>query len=245
VRLNQGALRGALCIAAPPELAVWLTERLFAAYLAQHPHVRLALKLEYGFADLFDPEIDLAFRIGTVKDETMVARVVGAFRRILVAGRELSQRCPRDVTELATVPCLSFSERESTSSWILTDGEKVVTTNVDGRYSARSYAALIAAARAGLGVVHIPDFVAAPYLERGELVQVFPQWSSPEQTVFLLHRVGHQRTRRVAALLELMAERPDCVPSSAVLPRGARSAATAGRRAQPERAARRRALRRP
>jgi DNA-binding transcriptional LysR family regulator len=211
---DQREVRGTLSVAAPPDLGAWLAERLFPDYLAQHPRVRLALKLDYGLHDLFDPEIDVAFRVGTIRDDTLVARQVGSIKRILVAspavGQRLSWRKPESVSE---GPCLTFSEeREPRAAWTLTDGKVSRSFEVEGRLAARSFPALLAAARAGLGVAKVAEFLAAPHIARGELVRVLPRWSSPAFPVFLLHRVGQQRVQRVAALLAFLAQRRAPVP---------------------------------
>jgi len=215
IRRDQHEIRGTICIAAPPELGVWLTDGLFAAYLQHNPHVRITLKLDYGFQDLFDPKIDMAFRIGEIKDESLVARSLGTMTRVLVASPEFSKRSRvTSFTALAHVPCLSFSEQEAPSTWALTDGKTTRTIEVDGRFAARSYPAIVAAARSGLGVAYLPDFVAAPWLDGGELVRVMPRWRSPPFSIFVLHRAGHQRSQRVAAMLALIAEHPEWIPTS-------------------------------
>jgi LysR family transcriptional regulator AphB len=165
--------------------------------------VRLSLKLDYAYQDLFDPEIDLAFRVGQIKDDTLVARPLGSFQRVLVAKASFVERWKiSKICDLARVPCLSFDERAFGGSWILSDGQRVRTFEVDGRFGARSYPAILAAARAGLGVAFLPEFVAAQSWKGGDLVRVLPRWASPSVALFLLQRVGQSRLRRVKEFVE-------------------------------------------
>ena len=58
-----------------------------------------------------------------------------------------------------------------------------------------------AAAEAGLGVARLPDFVAADAIASGALARVLPDWSCTPSEVFLVHRFGHERIKRVGTLV--------------------------------------------
>jgi len=214
VRSHERDVRGTLSVAAPPEFGVWLTERVFPSWMQMHPQVALTLKLDYGFHDLFDPSIDLAFRIGAVRDESLVARAIGSFVRVLVASPALASRVRRArLADLARLPCLAFDDSETRSSWTVTDGTRERAVDVSGRFGARSYPALLAAARAGLGIAFLPEFVVAPFVARRELVRVLPPLRSAPITIWLLHRVGQMRVRRVASFVEHVAAHAGELPS--------------------------------
>jgi DNA-binding transcriptional LysR family regulator len=208
---------GALTVAAPPELGVGLTSQVFAPFVEAHPRVRLRLKLDYGYEDLFDPDIDLAFRVGDVQDESLVARPLWAFRRVIVASPSLARRLAlKTAADLSRAPCLGFDDHTFRSSWSLTDGDVSRTVDVEGRFAARSYPAILAAACAGLGAAYLPEFVVAPFLKSGGLARVLSRWSSEPKTISLLYRPGHSRVRRVSAFAEHLAAFRD-------LPRGLRA----------------------
>jgi DNA-binding transcriptional LysR family regulator len=200
-------VRGTLTVAAPPELGVALVDRLFAPFLAEHPRLHFSLRLDYAFHDLFDPTIDLAFRVGAVKDESLVARPLGSFERVLVAASSFVRRhAPSTPSDLSKLPCLAFDELGFASSWLLTNGREERTVEGLGRFNARSYPAILEAARAGLGVAFLPHFVVAPLLATKQLARVLPRWRSPPVPLFLIHRVGQTRVRRVKAFLDHVSE---------------------------------------
>jgi len=210
---DEREVGGTLTIAAPPELGVALTGHSFASYLESYPRVRLALKLDYAYHDLFDPEIDVAFRIGEVRDESLVARPLWTFQRVLVASDALLARHKlRSPADLEQTPCLAFDERGFRSSLRLVHGDESRSVEVDSRFGARSYPALVAAAQSGLGVACLPEFVVAPLVERGQLLRVLPRWRSDEMTVSLVYRPGQARVRRVGALIEHLGRRRDLPP---------------------------------
>lgn len=203
VREQADVVRGVVRFTAPPELGALLAEKFFPPVLAQHPGVEVALELGYAFEDLLDPRFDLAFRLGSVHDARLVAHPLGAFSRIAVASARYLEAHPvRRAEDLARCNCLAFSGAELAATWTLQKAGATREVAVRGSFAAHSFAALLGAARAGLGVARVPAFAAREALGRGELVRVLPGWSAPPTEVFLVHRFGHDRIRRVRELIE-------------------------------------------
>jgi len=205
-REQAGAVRGVVRATAPPELGTLLARRFFPTLLALHPGIELAVELGYTFEDLLDPHFDLAFRLGSVHDDRLVARRLGEFRRILVASPDyLRRHAVHDVDDLAEHNCLAFSGVERTATWTL---ERVSgrsarrDLSVRGNFAVHGFAALVQAATAGLGIARVPAFVAAEAIERHELAHVLPEWAAPPTEVFLVHRFRHEHIQRVRAVID-------------------------------------------
>jgi DNA-binding transcriptional LysR family regulator len=205
-REHTDAVRGVVRVTAPPELGALLAARFFPPLLAAHPGLELALELGYSFDDLLDPRFDLAFRLGSVYDDRLVARRLGAFRRVLVASPAyLRRHRVRAVGDLAARNCLAFSGVERKATWTLEPlhgAGAAQEVAVQGNFAAHGFAALLRAAAAGLGVARVPQFVAADAIARREVVRVLPEWAAPETEVFLVHRFGHDRIQRVRAVAD-------------------------------------------
>ncbi len=202
VRELREEVRGTVVVAAPPDLGAYLAGTFLPALLALHPELSIALLLDYGFVDLQDPKFDVAFRIGDVKDDRLVARRTGMLRRCAVASpalaKKLRLRHPRDLT---AAPVVRFSESSREGEWTFENGPESVTVPIAARLLARSFPALLRAAEAGVGVALVPEITAQRALARRDVVRVLPRWQPAAAPIFLVHRSGHQRIRRVAALL--------------------------------------------
>jgi DNA-binding transcriptional LysR family regulator len=206
-REQAGAVRGVVRATAPPELGALLAGRFFPTLLALHPGLEFAVELGYTFEDLLDPRFDLAFRLGSVHDDRLVARRLGEFRRILVASPDYLQRhAVHDVDHLAQHNCLAFSGVERTATWTLEriSGEQARRDlNVRGNFAVHGFAALVHAATAGLGIARVPAFVAAEAIERHALAHVLPEWAAPPTEVFLVHRFRHDHIERVRTVIDV------------------------------------------
>lgn len=210
VRAQAESVRGGVRATAPPELGALLAERFFPAILEVNPGLEISVELGYRFEDLFDPRFDLAFRLGSIDDDRLVARKLGAFARILVASPAYLRRHPVRVPgDLARCNCLVFSGTELAATWTLErrrpgPGVRRAPTRavpVRGNLAVHGFAALQSAAMAGVGVARVPDFLAVGALAAGTLVHVLPAWSSPPTEVFLVHRFGHDRIKRVNVVI--------------------------------------------
>jgi DNA-binding transcriptional LysR family regulator len=208
---------GLLRIAATPEFGGLLAERFFPRVIERHPGLRLVLDPAYAFADLQDPAFDLAFRIGDVHDDRLIARELGSFRRILVASpRYLRAHRTRDVRELPERACLIFSGSRTTAEWTLAreDGVKVVT-EVHGALAARSFRVLASLAERGAGIALVPEFLVADALAARRLVRCLPDHATEPTPVYLTYRVGSDKIRRLRAVLDLaLAEVPALIAQS-------------------------------
>lgn len=198
-------LAGPLCICAPPELGTWLLQTCFAPFLELHPRIRLILRLDYAYQDLFDPHLDLAFRVGAVVDDAMIARRIGQFRRVLVANRAIADSLAgKDLTTVAsTLPMLAFGDGESELALSRETETATVTVRSD-RFSANTYPALLEAAAQGLGIAVLPDFFVRRHVESGYVVRLFAVWQSTDIPIYVIHRRASRRSRRAEALLSFI-----------------------------------------
>ena len=209
VREERSEPRGLVRVTATPEMGAHLAERVVPTLVREHPGVRIAMTLGYGVEDLLDPAIDIAVRVGAVHDERLVAHRVGGFRWVTVASPGYLAAHPvRRVGELAERSCLVFSETETRSEWVFVRRDVTERVTVTSALSLASTTALLHAARAGLGVVRVPEPVVGEWVHRRELVRVLPGWASAETPVFVVHRFGHERIARVAVVLHALRARP-------------------------------------
>jgi len=67
--------------------------------------------------------------------------------------------------------------------------------------------ALAAAARAGMGVARLPEFLVADDLARGTLRRILPRWSARRVDVFAVYSERRHLPARTRALLDFLTRR--------------------------------------
>lgn len=197
---------GTVRISASPEFGTFLTENFFPKLFDQHPQIKILLRLEYEMDDLYDPAIDLAFRLGSIGDDRLIGRQIGEFLRLLVCSPAFASMHPvLKPKDLSSLPALLFSDRDLETKWILrhrADPLSDTIVDIKGRLAIRGFSALLAAAKAGLGIARLPSFVATPELQRGSVVHILPHWQTTPLPIFVAYRPNIMRVGRVRAVID-------------------------------------------
>jgi DNA-binding transcriptional LysR family regulator len=165
---------GSVRIAAPVDFLDFFNIAWVAEFLGKHPRVRLDFVLNDARADLFDEDIDVAFRGGRLRDMRSVFRQITSQHFNLVASPDyLAVRGhPKTLQELAHHDCLIVSTRQNSVTWTMEGPGGEEDVEVSGRFSASSARVLMKACLSGLGVALLPAMMIATDVRAGRLVHV-------------------------------------------------------------------------
>lgn len=181
---------------------------LMPAYRALHPGVDLVLSTNEGFIDLLERRVDLAIRIGELKDSTLHSRLLGHSRLRVLASPDYVHRhgAPQDVRALAGHELLGFDQPEVLNVWPLLrpDGQplRIVPTVASSSGETLRHLAL-----QGMGIVCLADFMTAADLAEGRLVELLPQATVPmARTVQAVYYRHSAVSARIASMVGYLAE---------------------------------------
>lgn len=163
---------------------LWIAP-LLPAFLAQHPQIRLDLRLSDRFVDVVADGFDVAIRVaaGAPRDSSLVTRRIAGYRTLLVAAPAYlaAHGTPETPEDLAGHACLGFSGYAAWPDWPLTrEGERRTVRPACALVADHSEVPL-AAAVAGAGITFTADWLAGPALREGHLVEVLPGWGGRER----------------------------------------------------------------
>ena len=132
------------------------------------------LRLEDRYVDLVDEGIDVALRISTLADSSLIARKIADMKHVICGSPELIARTgmPMSGEELRSIPCILDTNMPSHSSWRFIEDGKPLTVHVSGPARVNSPVAAMQAALAGLGFAELPTYLADPHIAAGRLVTV-------------------------------------------------------------------------
>ena len=178
------------------------------AYMHRYPKVRLQILALDRPVDLINERIDVALRVRTQlnSDAELIMRTLGISHRILVASPALARRTGEDIAILNTLPTLSTNDGDAEVEWPLENHDKQsIMFRHEPMMSCSDFAAVRTAASQGLGVAFLPEHFCHRALEKGELVQVFPQWRSVPGIVHLVFTTRKGLPPAVRALIDNLA----------------------------------------
>ena len=162
--------------------------RLFTDFLRAFPDVILEVQSTTRHVDLLAEGVDVAMRIGPIRDQDLIARQVHSDRLIVVASPDYLGRAgvPERASDLSRHECIvGFSgEWAPNPRWPLWRGG---TVPVAGRLSANEIEHIRGAAIEGIGCALVASAVVAEDVGKGRLVPVLEDEVGAELPVSLVY----------------------------------------------------------
>jgi DNA-binding transcriptional LysR family regulator len=203
---------GTVRLACPITIAHSGLAQLLPRFMALYPAVRIDMRVLNRPVDLIEEGIDIALRVrAQIEDSTtLVAKVLGTSRGVLVARPDLLQRLgPVDSpADLARLPTAAMSANgEGRSEWRLEgpNGESHVHLHTP-RYVADDLATLQAAALEGVGAALLPDYMCRADLEAGRFAKVLPDWGPAPVIAHLVFPARRALVPAVRRLIDFLVE---------------------------------------
>src|SRR6516165_5652013 len=182
---------GTLRLSAPPSISDTLLAPLVCAFQACYPDVRVQILVTNRFVDHIAEGVDLVFRLGVLKDSSLVAKRLLTYRHQLLASPAYlrGSKLPKNPNDLLNHRLLSFSHWKPDSSWTFVhkNGKDKETLTFEPYLAMNDYAGLVPAMLAGGGIGELPPIVQPELARNGRLVEVMPDWHFPTFDLSLVH----------------------------------------------------------
>mgnify|MGYP000734206298 CR=1 FL=1 len=176
LRAASSAMDGVLRLTASVDIAQTLLPPIIVAFHGAHPRVGVDLVVTDRVADLVADEIDLAIRVGPLRDSSLITRAFVTGPSGLFASRSYLDRMgmPASVEDLRQHDFISLRKSWAQPLTLLRGKEKIkldLSSGVacDDLLTARALAAM------GLGICFLPGYLA----QQLDLARVLPELSSP------------------------------------------------------------------
>ena len=207
--------RGTLRIAAPLDYGMSVVAPVAATFARAYPSCQVELSLSDKLVDLHS--VDVAIRVGWLKDSSHVARRLAPMEQHLVcspsvAGLAGRLRQPDEVASLPFVANRALSEPDVWRFTHPSQGRRTVRMKV--QISVDATLAAHAAVLAGAGLSVLPDYLVATDIASRRLVHVLPEWSLPSGGVHVLFPSARFRPVKVGRFVELLYDAAGASPKS-------------------------------
>jgi DNA-binding transcriptional LysR family regulator len=206
---HQSNVSGLLRLSAPPSISDSLIAPLVGAFQSAHPDVRVQAYISERFVDHIAEGVDLAFRVGAIKDVALVARKILTYRHQLLASPAYLGTCrpPATPQDLLGHRLLAFSHRKPGNTWTFAheNGKEKETLTFQPYFAMNDYAGLASALLGGVGIGELPPLVQPELLRNGRVIEVMPKWRFRTVNLSVAHRVNRYIPRPVRLFKEFAA----------------------------------------
>jgi DNA-binding transcriptional LysR family regulator len=203
--------RGTLRISCPLTLAQSTLGYLIPRYLAQHPQVRIDMRVTNRAVDLVDEGIDVALRVRADLNDSgsVVVKQLGATCSLLLGSPDqlARQGTPNGLADLARLDTVAMASHDGKSAWVLVgpEGEEVVF-NHHPRYVADDLQTLKLAMLAGTGIGFLPESLCRAEVQARLLVPVLPGWTLRPGMVHAVFPSRRGQVPAVRSFLDFLGE---------------------------------------
>jgi DNA-binding transcriptional LysR family regulator len=182
--------RGELVLTAPLLFGQMYMLPIVTDFLAAYPEINVQLLLSDRNLHLSDDHVDMAVRLGTLPDSSMIATRVGSMATLVCAAPDLlaAHGVPKHPDDLRAFPCVVFAG-PGTSTWTFRDPatHRAFDVSIVPRLSVTSADAALQAAVRRTGITRVYRYHCAEALRSGTLVQVLQEFDVEPIPVHLVH----------------------------------------------------------
>lgn len=174
-------------------------------FYREYPDVELELSVGARHVDLVAEGVDCAIRAGTVSEQMMVARNIGAFRFTTCAspGFLKAHGAPATPQELARTPTAGMiAGGGRPMPFRFSNGEQELELPLRHKLVVNDTNAYLAAALAGLGVIQAPAYAVHQAVKEGTLVSLLEDWRTPTVPVHVVYAPNRYLSAKVRVFID-------------------------------------------
>ena len=175
---SKSELEGLLRITSSLDVGQILLPPIMRSFLKEHPKLQIELSLTNRVVDLVGEGVDLAIRIGKLKDSTLIARKFIDAQGCLWASPSYVKKYgqPQQPKQLKEHKFVNFSRVGNSIK--LTKNNVVVEVESTGQIIVDDMSTLKTFVLGGDGIGMIPNFLCEEEEASGKLVRILPTWIS-------------------------------------------------------------------
>lgn len=205
----QSEPQGRLRIAAPESLAMSLLPEILPCFQQAYPRLELDIRITGRFVDLVEEGIDVALRVGTLEDSSLIARLLMpcSFHVCATPDYLSKQGRPMHPDELGTHNCLIYSQGQKPDNWPFQDdrGEDF-NVKVKGNLHSDAGNLLMNAALNDIGILMAPTFMVSSALQEGRLETVLDDYTPTKTGLYAVYPHSKLVSKKVRAFIDYLAE---------------------------------------
>lgn len=206
----SGKVTGVLKVSAPISFTQYEFGEALPEFMERYPDLTVEIDLADHMIDFVSGGYDVGIRISGMADSSLIARQLAPVRRFICAAPSYIEKfgAPRTLDDLSHHACIINSQLPDRSYWTLRNGQgQVVSVPVSGRFIANTSVAIQPVVLAGLGLQHVPDFIAYRHLKSGALVRVLEEEVDDAVRLHLIYADRRHMPSKVRAFVDFMVEK--------------------------------------
>jgi DNA-binding transcriptional LysR family regulator len=207
---EYAAPRGEMVVTAPIVFGRLHMLPVIVEFLQTYPDIDVRLVLTDRITHFIEDHVDVALRIGSLPDSSLIAARLGNVRRVVCASPDYLKRhrpVPAHPSELNSHTCITFEGLMSSTEWRFPYGKTDLSVTIKSRLVVNTAEAAIDAAVAGLGVTRVLSYQIADALRARKLKVILGDFEPEPAAVSLVYAGQGPLPLKTRALIDFASER--------------------------------------
>jgi len=209
-RIQQGSntIKGILRIAVGVSFGINCLSPLVTSFMKLHPGIEVQLKLDDHTTDLIAESIDIAIRIGNLKDSALIANRIGYIPRIFCASPDYLSKhgIPQQPEDLSQHNCLRYIASNAKHGFDFFKDDVEHNIDVSGSLSSNNGDVLKDAAIKGIGITLLPSFIIKDAINKGKLQEIFANLKPQPFGLYAVRQSRDFTPAKVTAMINYLKE---------------------------------------
>jgi DNA-binding transcriptional LysR family regulator len=200
----QDKPKGLVRITAAGEYAERYVAPAVAEFITKYPEVSVDLEASMQLVDIVEEGFDIAIRMSSLTDSSLIARKVEQRRLIVCASPDYLNEHgrPKSPNDLRTHNCLLLPEM----SWRFKYPDRIQEIKVRGSWTSNSGRVLVAAAREAIGLIRFSEYYLSELIQSGELEVVLEDYEVDDAATWIIYPNRRHLPTRIRYLVEYLLE---------------------------------------
>ncbi len=205
---RSGEAVGSLRVTVPVSFGILHLAGLWGRFKADNSKVALDVTLSDRVVDLVDEGFDLAIRIATLPNSSLICRKLSSTRMVLCASPEYLAKSgtPVHPRELSQHAVLAYSHWSARDEWSFEGPEGTVTVSTHPCIRSNNGDICRAGALQNQGIILQPTFIVGADIASGALVELMPDYQAGELGIYAMYGSRKQVSPKVRLLIDLLVD---------------------------------------
>jgi DNA-binding transcriptional LysR family regulator len=200
---------GQLRVTMPSALGQFFVGPRIHEFMLRYPKIHIDLVLNENLLDITEQGFDLAIRsVDVPATSSLYSLSLGQHTQKLVASPEYLKTCrlPNTPHDLNSLNLLAYQGPQIATVWKFVSEEVKIKIQPEEIYSSNSYYALLMAAKNGLGVANLYQYMVDDEIKSGNLIQVLPLWQQASRKRYAVFQQRRDSSPKLDTFIEFVSD---------------------------------------
>ncbi|MBN6711256.1 LysR family transcriptional regulator [Haemophilus haemoglobinophilus] len=200
------SLQGNLSISVPRDFGLRFIAPNLSTFIKAHPNLHIEIEFNDRMVDLVAEGVDIALRIGSLQDSSLVAKKIASSTMHFVASPDYLKQhgTPQTPEDLENHDCLLYKTTGNQVYWEFAKENKIQRIKMRSKLISNNGLTLAELAKNGLGIINTPLFFIENELASGELVEILPEYRQQKLDLHIVYPHRRHLSAKVRAFIDFI-----------------------------------------